>query len=518
MNVLDGFDFTDLFVFDMANNHQGSVEHGLKVITGIGEVARRHGIRGAMKFQFRQLDTFIHPAFRGNQENKHIPRFQSTRMERLDYQMLVDAAREEGLMTMCTPFDEESVDIIVDMGFDIIKIASCSAEDWPLVEKAAEAGLPLVCSTGGMTLSGIDSLNSHFTHRGVDFAIMHCVSIYPSPSETLQLNQIDALRQRYPGRPIGWSTHEDPNDTTPVMMAVAKGASLFERHVGVETDEIKLNGYSSTPEQVDRWIAAFVRAKSMCGGQERPVSLEVEQESILSLKRGVYARDAIPAGVPVKRAQVYFAMPCLEGQIDSGQWRDGATASAEIEADGALLNNNVALPAAATETVLKTAVHEVKALLNLANVPLNTEFSTEYSHHYGISKFRETGAVLINCINREYCKKILVQLPGQRHPEHFHELKDETFQVLFGQLHIQVDGKHSILGPGQICLVQPGTWHSFWTDTGVVFEEISTRDVSGDSYYRDKAINRMERSERKTVVDHWGRFQLPEVFGDSGNA
>ena len=111
-----------------------------------------------------------------------------------------------------------------------------------------------------------------------------------------------------------------------------------------------------------------------------------------------------------------------------------------------------------------------------------------------------------------------MQLPGQRHPEHFHELKDETFQVLFGQLHIQVDGKHSILGPGQICLVQPGTWHSFWTDTGVVFEEISTRDISGDSYYRDKAINRMERSERKTVVDHWGRFQLPEVFGDSGNA
>ena len=61
-----------------------------------------------------------------------------------------------------------------------------------------------------------------------------------------------------------------------------------------------------------------------------------------------------------------------------------------------------------------------------------------------------------------------------------------------------------------------GTWHSFWTETGVVFEEISTRDVSGDLYYRDKAINRMDRSERKTVVDHWGRFQLPEVLGGVG--
>ncbi|PPR63507.1 MAG: N,N'-diacetyllegionaminic acid synthase [Alphaproteobacteria bacterium MarineAlpha4_Bin2] len=516
MSELDEFNFTGLFVFDMANNHQGSVEHGLKVVDGVGAAARKYGVRGAMKFQFRQLDTFIHPSHREASDNKHIPRFQSTRMHRSDYQVLMDAAREVGLLTMCTPFDEESVDIIGEMGFDIIKIASCSAEDWPLVEKASESGLPLICSTGGVDLSGIDALNSHFTHRGVEFAIMHCVSIYPTPPELLQLNQIEALRHRYPGRPIGWSTHEDPNDTTPVMMAVAKGATLFERHVGIETDEIKLNAYSSTPEQVDRWIEAYKRAKAVCGDNERPSSPKIEQDAIRSLKRGVYAKESISSGEPIDRAQVYFAMPCLEGQIDSGMWRSGAIASSDIGVDSVLLRKNVSLPAAPAESVLKTAVHEVKALLNLANVPLNSEFSTEYSHHYGISKFRETGAVLISCINREYCKKILVQLPGQGHPEHFHELKDETFQVLFGQLQIQVDGKQSVLSPGQICLVQPGTWHSFWTETGVVFEEISTRDVSGDSYYRDKSINRMERSERKTIVDHWGRFQLPEVLGNVG--
>lgn len=509
----ESFDFRDLFVFDLANNHQGSVEHGLKVIRGVGEVARRHGVRGAMKFQFRQLDSFIHPTHRQGSDNKHIPRFLSTRLDRAGFQILLDAVRDEGMLSMCTPFDEESVDVILDMGFDILKVASCSAGDWPLIEKVAEAGLPVICSTGGVSLAGIDSLNSLLTHRGVDFALMHCVSIYPSPAETLHLDQIEMLRERYPGRPIGWSTHEDPNDTAPVMIAVAKGATLFERHVGVATDAIKLNAYSSTPEQVDRWIAACLAAKAMCGSLERPPSPAVEQESLLSLKRGVYAREPIPAGQPIRRAQVYFAMPCLEGQIDSGRWRDGAVASAAIDGDGALFNNNVGLPVSPPDSVLKTAVHEVKALLNLAKVPLNTEFSTEYSHHYGIEKFRETGAVLINCINREYCKKILVQLPGQRHPEHFHKLKDETFQVLYGQLHIRVDGQHSILGPGQICLVQPGTWHSFWTETGCVFEEVSTRDVPNDSYYRDKAINRMQRHERKTVVDHWGRFQLPELLG-----
>ena len=119
---------------------------------------------------------------------------------------------------------------------------------------------------------------------------------------------------------------------------------------------------------------------------------------------------------------------------------------------------------------------------------LNSEFVVEYSHHYGISKFRDTGAVIINCINREYCKKLIVQLPQQAHPSHFHRRKEESFQVLHGTLHVNVGGMEKTLHPGEICLIQPGTWHSFWTETGCVFEEISTTHYNDDSYYKDKVI------------------------------
>ena len=53
------FDFRDLFVLDLANNHQGSVEHGKKIIQSVSDVCNKHGVRAAVKFQFRQLDTFI---------------------------------------------------------------------------------------------------------------------------------------------------------------------------------------------------------------------------------------------------------------------------------------------------------------------------------------------------------------------------------------------------------------------------------------------------------------------------
>ena len=59
----------------------------------------------------------------------------------------------------------------------------------------------------------------------------------------------------------------------------------------------------------------------------------------------------------------------------------------------------------------------------------------------------------------------------------------------------------------------PGVWHRFWSDTGCVLEEVSTTHYNNDSVYRDPKIESLERHERKTVVDHWGRFQISDIKG-----
>ena len=506
------YDFDGLVVFDLANNHQGDSDHGCHIIRAMGEQARKHGVRAAMKFQFRQLDTFIHKAHLNGSKNKHVSRFLSTRLDRAAVQRLFDEVKAAGLLTMCTPFDEESVDVIQDMGFDILKIASCSAADWPLLEKATNSGLPIVCSTGGLGLPEIDDLYSFFTHRGVDFALMHCVSIYPTPPEMLELNQIDLFRRRYPDTPIGWSTHESPDSLGPVHIAAAKGAQLFERHVGITTDSIELNAYSSTPEQVDAWLGALVEARKMCGGTERPEVSEAEQESLVTLERGVYLLETLQSGDEVTADKVYFAMPIEPGQLSSGRFKPGIVANRDFSADEAMLTCDIELPPPPLDHIIKKAVHEVKAMLHQAEVHLNTDFKIEYSHHYGVENFRKVGAVLVDIVNREYCKKIIVQLPGQVHPQHYHKRKEETFQVLSGTLNVTIDSHKRMLEPGDTCLVQPGMWHNFWTDTGCVFEEVSTRHYDDDSFYKDKKINDMQRSERKTVVNHWGRYELLDRF------
>jgi N-acetylneuraminate synthase len=178
--------------------------------------------------------------------------------------------------------------------------------------------------------------------------------------------------------------------------------------------------------------------------------------------------------------------------------------------DAPLPRQGVMIPDDPDEKIIKSAIHDVKALLNYAGVPLSHEFTTEYSHHYGIVNFRKVGAVLINVINREYAKKILVQLPGQMHPWHFHKLKEETFLLIWGDLTIELDQRKKVLQPGDTLTVLPGVWHRFWTLEGCVFEEISTTAHANDSVYRDPAINKLTSGQRKTIVDHWGRFQLTQ--------
>lgn len=506
--MIERFNFNDLFVFDMANNHQGSVEHGLHIIEEMGRVSKTLGARSALKFQFRQLETFIHPDHKKSSDNKHLGRFSSTRLSPKEYKVLFDAVKKQGMHTMCTPFDEESVDLITSMEFDIIKVASCSAQDWPLLEKIADANMPIIFSTGGLSLSSIDDLVSFFDHRGCDFAIMHCVSLYPIPDDKFHLNQIDVLRERYPTKVIGWSTHEQPDEQLPAAIAVGKGAMMFERHVGIETDEITLNAYSSTPNQVERWINTVIASRQICGSRTRSPD-PAEIASIDTLRRGVFAKMSIKKGEVIERDQVFFAMPYQQGQIDSGQWREGIVAQSNISINEPLLSPNLTIPSDPDYQLIKQAVHEVKALLAEGKVVLNSEFDVEYSHHYGISRFREYGAVLINVINREYCKKILVQLPGQKHPPHYHKLKEETFQILHGELRVYVDGREKVMHPGDTCLVLPGVWHSFWSPTGCVFEEVSTTHFNNDSVYKDPQVNKLERHERKTKVNHWGRWEIP---------
>ena len=147
MSILQGNElFKDLFVLELANNHWGKVERGLKIIQDHGSVVRHNGVKAAIKLQFRDVDSFIHPDYKEAKANRYIAKTEATRMSREDYAVLVKAIRKVSCIPMATPFDEQSVDLCVAY-MPIIKIASSDLNDWPLIEKIASTRLPVIVST-----------------------------------------------------------------------------------------------------------------------------------------------------------------------------------------------------------------------------------------------------------------------------------------------------------------------------------------------------------------------------------
>ena len=158
---------------------------------------------------------------------------------------------------------------------------------------------------------------------------------------------------------------------------------------------------------------------------------------------------------------------------------------------------------------IKQQLYQVWELIQKSHIVIPNNAVVEVYHHKGIDKFLDVGAVFIKIVNKEYCKSYVVQLPGQHYPEHYHKLKIETFYVLFGKLIVDCEGRTTVLDPSQSFSVQRGESHSFFSETGTVFEELSTTYLKNDSIYSDTEIQHASYEQRKTLLPFG---ELLEVF------
>lgn len=351
--------FEDLFVLELANNHEGRLERGLRIVTAFSRIVRFNNVKAAIKLQFRDVDAFIHKDFRERTEIRYIKRTLDTRLSRADWLLLTQAIRQAGCIPMATPFDEVSVDLCSELAIDVLKIASSDLNDWVLIEKIATTKKPVIVSTGGSSLKDVDDLVKFFNRRGIPLAINHCVSLYPCEDHELELNQIDFLRQRYPNNVIGLSTHEHRDWQTSLAIAYAKGARTFERHIDIAGDGTPVSGYCSLPHQIDQWFKAHRRAVEMCGapGTQKRIPQRREIQYLDTLVRGVYARRDLPRGHALCDDDIYLAIPLQKGQISCRELMRGERLLCDVPADAALMIDMIDSPYADNEQ-LKALIYQ----------------------------------------------------------------------------------------------------------------------------------------------------------------
>lgn len=323
--------FENLFVLEAANNHWGDLTRGKKIIQEFATVVRYNNIKAAIKFQFRDVENFIHEGFKGNQEIRYIKKTEATKMSKNQYAELAAAVRKAGCIPMATPFDEASVELCQFLDLPIIKIASSDVNDWSLLEAIAFTKRPVIASSGGASEKSLDELVSFFENRNIPLALNHCVSLYPSEDHQLELAQIDYLTSRYPNHVIGLSSHEYHDWHSSMLISYAKGARTWERHIDINYEGVPVSSYCSLPNQIDQWFKAFHKAQEMSGNSyanRRTISRE-EIEYLDALVRGVYAKRDIQSGHIVDAStfslDFQLAVPLRKGQLSTRELLNGLT-------------------------------------------------------------------------------------------------------------------------------------------------------------------------------------------------
>ncbi|OGG71999.1 hypothetical protein A3A35_01245, partial [Candidatus Kaiserbacteria bacterium RIFCSPLOWO2_01_FULL_51_21] len=222
------------FIAEIGNNHNGDFFLAKRTI----EEAVKAGA-DAVKFQKRFIpETFARELRERPQTKDQI--FGATygeyrenlELDLDEFIKLKEFAESLGVVFFATPFDKMSVDFLEEVGVEVYKVASFDATNLPLLEYVAKKGKPMFLSTGTSSLEELDEALSVVLPYNDQLIVKHCVSVYPTPDEKLNLATILFLKERYSPIPIGYSGHE--KGILPSLAAVAMGARSIERHITLD--------------------------------------------------------------------------------------------------------------------------------------------------------------------------------------------------------------------------------------------------------------------------------------------
>jgi sialic acid synthase SpsE len=287
-----------LFVMaEIGLNHDGSLDRALTLV----DEAARAGAQ-AIKLQSLYADRLVAascpPPLHVNVSSLR-DLFARYELDEAAHAAIAQRARRLGLGFISTPFALDAVDMLHRLGVDAFKIASGDLTHHELIARAAKTGTPLVISTGMSTMREVADAMACAREAGArHVALLHCVSAYPTPDDQQNLGAVRTLADTF-GVPVGLSDHSATSATSETLaIAVALGASIYERHLKPENGDACLDeAVSSNSTELAAAIAAAARAKRAIGsGRREPQAAELGNRT--PSRRALYAvRDLAPGDI-----------------------------------------------------------------------------------------------------------------------------------------------------------------------------------------------------------------------------
>lgn len=191
---------------------------------------------------------------------------------------LMQLSKEKDIVLFSTPGDFNSLELMLKLEMPIIKISSGLMTNYPLIEESIKTKLPLIISTGMAEEEEIDDLVNFLEQKNaIDVSLLKCTSVYPSPTNLLNLNGIRHMQKKYPKYKIGYSDH--CLNPLACLSAVAIGARVIEKHFTLDKTLVGGDHFLSAEPNEFRALVEQIRiVEGMLGEEKIQISLEEKEQ------------------------------------------------------------------------------------------------------------------------------------------------------------------------------------------------------------------------------------------------
>ena len=273
-------------------NHNGNLDTAQKMV----DVAAEAGA-DAIKFQTFKADKVIvrnapkadYQKRTTGAEESQLEMVKKLELDEAAHNRLIEHCREKGMQFLSTPFDLESIDLLVRLGLKVFKIASGEITNLPYLRKLGALKKILIISTGMADLGEVEDALLVLMKAGTapeNMTILHCNTEYPTPFEDVNLKAMVTMGAAFPGIKVGYSDHT-PGIEVPIA-AVALGATVIEKHFTLDRNmEGPDHRASLEPHELKAMVSAIRNIeKAMGNGIKKPSPSELKNKPI--------ARGALP--------------------------------------------------------------------------------------------------------------------------------------------------------------------------------------------------------------------------------
>ena len=264
-------------IAEVGINHNGDLDIAKKLVDAAAQAGAN-----AVKFQKRTTTDILtkeglekpytSPHAYGATYGEHRNKLE---LSEADYRELKKYAEDRNVLFFASAWDQKSADFLESFDIDAYKIPSADTINIPLLEYVAKKNKPVLLSTGMNTLEVIDDAVHTVLAHNPRVIIFHCLSLYPSPEEKINLSFQDVLKSKFHPLPVGYSGHE--MELMPTLAAVARGAVIVERHLTLDkTMKGSDHAASLEPHQFKELVESIRRIEKILGKAERVIIDELK--------------------------------------------------------------------------------------------------------------------------------------------------------------------------------------------------------------------------------------------------